>query len=306
MDHILINTLIPIFFMILCGYLLQWYLKLDIGVLTKALFYLFTPSLLFTRLYRVTFTLATLVLIVLFTVAVISIMFLLAFPVSWARGYRKSMRAAFAISLMFCNSGNYGLPVVELTFNQNPVATSIQALVLTVQNILTFTLGLFLVARGRSTVRESLNRIVKYPMIYAVGAAFLMRGFGISVWEPLWIPFEKMASALIPLALVTLGAQLAQVRLSRGLFDVILSSLIRLLVGPLIGFGLVHLFSFDTIIAQTLIISTSMPTAVNTALLAVELKNEPTFASQAVMLSTLLSMATVPVVIFVVTTLKVW
>jgi predicted permease len=65
------------------------------------------------------------------------------------------------------------------------------------------------------------------------------------------------------------------------------------MVAPLIAVLLLKLFHFSGIAARTLLISTSMPTAVNTALIALEFNNEPQFASQAVLFSTLLSIATV-------------
>lgn len=50
--------------------------------------------------------------------------------------------------------------------------------------------------------------------------------------------------------------------------------------------------------AQVLFISSSVPSAVSTALIAVEFNNEPDFASQVVMTGTLMSAVTVTAVIY--------
>ena len=60
-------------------------------------------------------------------------------------------------------------------------------------------------------------------------------------------------------------------------------------------------FRIDGIMAQVMIISAGLPTAVNTALIAVEFDNKPDFASQTVMISTLLSSVTLTVVIYFAT-----
>ena len=166
-------------------------------------------------------------------------------------------------------------------------------MVLTVQNVINMTLGVFLASKGQVDFQRSLRRMLRYPMIYAVALALAMRGFHIPVWHPLWTSIEKISGALVPVALITLGANIARIRLNYRLFDVMISAVLRLFVAPLIALLLIRLFHFSGITAETLLISTSMPTAVNTALIALEFRNEPQFASQAVLFSTLLSIVTV-------------
>jgi predicted permease len=295
---ILYRVLMPVFIIIGAGYFTQRLLEFDLTGFTKIIFYLLIPSLIFSRLYKTELPMKSLGLVFLFASSVIVISGLFTLPVSLARGYRSSMRIAFALSVMFCNSGNYGLPVIELVFGRDPVATSLQVLVLTAQNILTFTLGVFLVAKGNSSYREALKRTVRFPSVYAILLAIACRILHIPIWEPLWIPIETMASALVPVALLTLGMQLARIRLTRRIADVLLSALCRLLLGPAIALGLIFIFGYRGLVAQALLISSSMPTAVNTALLAFEMDNEPKFASQAVLFSTLLSIGTVSLTIY--------
>lgn len=295
---IFITVIFPIFFMIAVGFFIQKRFKFDITALTKMIFYALIPPLIFSRIYQSTLSLQEVGIVMLFTFGMIVIMGLISLPISWVRGYRPAVRAAFALSVMFCNSGNYGLPVAELVFHQNPVATSIQAAVLTMQNITTFTLGIFLVSKGNRSYRDSFRTIFRYPLIYSFFAAFLFRELHIPLWSQMWVPIERMASALVPVALLTLGTQLAKIRLTSSIVDVILSGMCRLLLAPLLGFTILKLFHFSGVPAQVLLISTSMPTAVNTALLALEMDNEPQFAAQSVLFSTVLSIASVSATIF--------
>jgi predicted permease len=295
---IFLNNILPVLIIIITGYILQKLIKFDHADFTKIIFYILAPCLIFSRIYKTTLSFREFTAVVMFALAVITIMGLLSLPVSLARKFPSSMRSAFALSIMFYNSANYGLPVIELVFSQNSTATSIQIMVLTVQNIVNMTLGILMVSRGQVNFRRSLRRMLRYPIIYAVILAFIMKGFQVPVWQPIRMSIDKIASALVPVALITLGAHIASIRLTHRLADVIISAILRLLIGPIIAFFLIKLFSFQGILAETLLISTSMPTAVNTALIAIELRNETQFASQAVLLSTILSIATVSFVIY--------
>ena len=73
---------------------------------------------------------------------------------------------------------------------------------------------------------------------------------------------------------------------------------VRLIGGPIIAFFLIKVFGFTGMTAQALMISSSVPTAVNSALIAVEFDNYPDFASQAVMISTLFSAVSLVIVIY--------
>jgi hypothetical protein len=298
LPSILSTIILPLFLLIGAGYAVQKAFTLDLAALTKVIFYLLIPSLIFSRLYHNTLPYQSLGLMFLFAVAVIVVMGLISIPVSLLRGYSPSMRVVFALALMFCNSGNYGLPVIELVFKNNPAATSIQILVLTAQNITTFSLGVFLISKGKSSFKESFGKMLKFPSIYAIALAIVLRVFHVPVWEPLWIPVDWLARALVPVALVTLGARLARIPLTTGLPDVLLAALFRLILGPLAALALMYCFQYRGLMAYALLISSSMPTSVNTALLAMEFDNEPRFASQTVLYTTVLSIVKVSFTIY--------
>ena len=299
--HILTHVILPIFLMTSSGYLLQKRLNLDFTAFSRMLFYLVLPSLVFTRLSRTKLSVADFGVILGFMLGLVAIMGLLSVVVSRIRGHKPSMRNAFGLSTMLYNSGNYGISVVELVFHANPFATAIQVIVFTTQSLITFTMGVMLAAHGQMPMRESIRTVLRYPMVYAIVLAFIFRGYNLPVWQPVWVCLETMSMALIPMALVLLGAQLADTRLTQGLMDVFISSGIRLALSPIIVFAFIQVFQIHGILAQTLLIASSMPTAVNSALLALEFQNEPEFASQAVFFSTLFSVLTVSATIYVAT-----
>ncbi|HUU10380.1 MAG TPA: AEC family transporter [Phycisphaerae bacterium] len=107
-----------------------------------------------------------------------------------------------------------------------------------------------------------------------------------------------ICEAYVALALMTLGAQMANVRLVRAPLDLVLSVVLRLVGGALVGLVLVKAMGLDGLLAQILVIGAAGPSAVSSAVVAIEFKNRPDFAASAVLLSTLGAGLTVPVVIF--------
>ena len=116
--------------------------------------------------------------------------------------------------------------------------------------------------------------------------------------HPFWQAITYVKNAFLAIALCTLGAQLATVPRGGRRYPVSLSVLLRLAVGPILGFALVWLLGLEGFIAQVLLISTTSPTAVNCMLLCMEFDCHPDYAARAVFYSTLLSPITVTLVIF--------
>src|SRR5690625_2727031 len=105
------------------------------------------------------------------------------------------------------------------------------------------------------------------PVMYAMLLGISMNAFNVPVPEFIWVPVNYIADAMIALALLTLGAQVAQLKLTAELRTVYYSLVLRLLVGPLIALGLVFAFGMSGIMAQALLIASAMPTAVNSAVI---------------------------------------
>ena len=75
-------------------------------------------------------------------------------------------------------------------------------------------------------------------------------------------------------------------------------SALSLLVGPLVGIGLTLALGLTGLARQVAIVGASMPAAVITTVLALEFDLDPSFATGAVFVSTILSPFTLVVLIF--------
>lgn len=295
---ILVNNIIPVFILIIVGYFVSRKFELNIMTLTKLNFYIFIPAFTFLNLYTTEIPIEMLkVLVVILLLMVINLM--ISMIISKIRGYNVDFKNAFSNSLMFYNSGNLGIPLITLVFSSYPfiingktpylsIALTVQIVVLLFQNITTNTIGFINAGRARYNWKDSVLLILKMPATYAIPLAFIWKGIDFDLTTSFVWPAIKYASdALVPIALVTLGVQLSKTSFIFKNKEVYLSVFIRLIGGPMIALALIIAFNLDGVIAQTVMISSAAPTAVNSVLIAVETDNCPDFASQVVMTSTL-------------------
>jgi malate permease and related proteins len=187
---------------------------------------------------------------------------------------------------------------VLLVFPDDPLAFSIQIIVVLLQTVMIFTVGVITVNAGKQSLRELVLTVGKIPVIYAILLSLILRSLHINLPEPVMIPLNYVSDGYIAIALTTLGIQLANItwRLHQ-MKNVFVVNSFRLLLSPLVAFLLVLIFGLEGTVAQVLIISAATPTAVNAAMVAIEYDNSPETTSQIVLTSTLLSVVTLPLVI---------
>jgi predicted permease len=108
---------------------------------------------------------------------------------------------------------------------------------------------------------------------------------------------QYVSDGLVAFALITLGVQLSQTKARQNLSRLGWALGLRLLIAPFIAVALVPVFGFSGQDATIMIVSSSFPTAVNTALIAHEFKADSDFAAAVVFYSTLFSMISVTLLI---------
>ncbi|MDN8848341.1 AEC family transporter, partial [Staphylococcus aureus] len=77
-------------------------------------------------------------------------------------------------SVLFFNSGNYGVPVNDLVFKGDPLAMSVQVIVLSLQNIFTFSYGIFSIQAVHIGKLKAVLGYFKMPVLYALIFAIVL------------------------------------------------------------------------------------------------------------------------------------
>jgi predicted permease len=308
--HILINNIAPIFIIIALGFGLSKKFDFNIYTLSKINFYLFTPAFIFFNLYTADLDLK-LFNVLLFCIISLVINDLLARIISRIRKYDIGLTNAFKNSIMFNNSGNIGLSLITLVFSSAPFvvggttpylgqAIAAQIIILVFMNLTINTIGFYNAGRATMNIKDSIRQIFSLPSIYAIPLALLFKYMQVDVTTtPLWPALVYIKSGLVPISLITLGVQLSKTEFKFRDINVYIAVFARLILGPILTLIFIYLMNFSGVVAQTILIAYSVPTAVNTALIAVECDNNREFSSQMVMVSTVLSAITLTLAIYV-------
>lgn len=296
--YILLNNIVPISIMIAIGAAMHRAFHMDIKTLSKLNFYVFSPALVFIKLYESEMNLHILLQVLLFFVLFFSLLFAIIEVIIRVKKMQRGMRIAMRNSVIFYNSANYGLPLNQTVFGGNAYTLSIQIVIMIMQTLIPNTYGIYALNAHKATWKATMRTILSLPVIYAIPAALLLRYFHLPVPESIHLPLTYISNAFMATALLTLGVQLGGMKWEFHFSNVLVSNILRLAAGPLLGFFVVWILQIEGLTAKALILSCAVPTSLSSVLLAIEYENEPEFSSQAVFTSTLFSMFTIPVVIF--------
>ncbi|GMQ79546.1 MAG: AEC family transporter [Anaerolineae bacterium] len=289
------KNIIPIFIVAAVGFFLRKRMGLSTKVLSSLTFYALSPALAFSALVNNQLNNGEFLQIAAFAVISSFAMGLIGLVLGTLLRLSRSGIVAVILVLMFANGGNFGLTLNELRYGEEGLARAIVFYVMS--TIILFTFGVFLSSMGRSSARESLIRLVKLPAVYAVVLAVVVYTFNINVPVPLMRGIEITGAGAIPVMLIVLGMQIADVNSIEGVWVSIPASLARLLIAPFIAVLVAGLIGLSGLSRSTSIIEASMPTAVFTTILATEFNVRPRLVTSTVAISTLLSAITLPLVI---------
>jgi predicted permease len=193
-------------------------------------------------------------------------------------------------AILFPNTGNMGLPLCLFAFG--PEGLSLGLVVFVIVSLTHFTAGLSMMSGESHPLKLLANPIV---WAAAFGAVMLITGWDLPVWAANTVGI--MAGLTIPLMLLTLGVSLARLkvrRFSRSLF----LALMRMGLGFAAGLAVARVFGLEGVARGVLILDASMPVAVFNFLLAERYGRAPDEIAGAVVISTLLSFVTLPLLLW--------
>ncbi|MBT3764504.1 MAG: AEC family transporter [Rhodospirillaceae bacterium] len=216
-----------------------------------------------------------------------------ALAVSWAMlAMVRLPQRSFLPALILPNMGNMGLPLALFAFGEKGLALAIA--LFSIIAIAQFTLGLG-IAAGSMTFKVA----VRQPILYAVAVALVFMSGDMT--PPKWIleTTKLLGGITIPLLLITLGITLGQIKMG-SLKRALPLSVFRLASGFVVGILVAELMGLEGMAKGVVILQSSMPVAVFSYLFAVTFKQDPEDVASLTMISTLLTFATLPALLWFV------
>ena len=191
------------------------------------------------------------------------------------------------------NTGNMGIPICLFAYGElgMGIAAAISSLVV----MLHFTLNIFLAKRA-----FDFQTIFKSPAFYAIIITVLFLYFEQPFPQFVMNTVMLLAYGMIVMILMSLGVALTQMKIF-SFRDAIITSTGRVIIGPLIGFLLIKIFNLSGVSAGVVLIQSAMPSAILCYLVAsmYSPKEIVDNISSMIVVSTLMSLITVPIIVFI-------
>ena len=296
---ILYNHIVPVFIAIGLVYTLERRLKIDIKSISRIIFYALSPCLVFSSLVKSTVSGGDFRDIASFEILITLGLVLVAWGVARVLRFDRAMESALVLATIFVNAGNYGLSVNLLAFGEMALARAIIYFV--VSSVLMNTTGVYLASRGKARAFDAFLNVFRVPVVYAVFLAIVVNLTNVNVTQsPIFNAVEMVGKGAVPLMLLLLGMQLAKTSMAQGMRIAGLATFIRLVAAPVIALPLANWLGLAGSTLQACVVEASMPTAVTTAVVAIEFDARPEFVTSVIFLTTLVSPITLTPIIALV------
>jgi len=198
------------------------------------------------------------------------------------------------------NAAFMGLPIIGAVFG--PTGVLYGSIMLIPMRIVMWTSGLSLFTKRDR--KETIKVIATHPCIWAVvvGLAYIYVPFELPVFLSGAIKLVGDCTTVLPMLIV--GSILCGVKPKEVLVkDCFYFSFFRLAVIPAVIFGVMMLLRVDPLVTGTVVLSSAMPAALTTAILADKYGQDAAFATKVIVVSSALSIITLPIITAILTRL---
>lgn len=211
--------------------------------------------------------------------------------------YDRKTSNVFISLIVFGNVGFMGYPVTRAFFSE--IGVFYATIVNLVFTIFLWTYGILLFDRQE---KIDFKKLFNIGTISSFIALFLFL-FQLKLPYAIQTAMDLTGKMTTPLSMLLIGALIAEVDIAKLVSDkkVYLVSAIKLLVIPLSTAYFLKLLDFNDMVISICTIMASMPSGATNAIFANRFDSEPLFASVGVFVTTLLSILTLPLTVYVLT-----
>jgi malate permease and related proteins len=279
----IVSITLPIFTLVLVGFLYGRRVKPDLGGANKLIVDIALPVLIFISLSSKLFDPLAALLFTAASIALIVLSGLIAWPLAKFSGATVQ---AFLPCAMFTNVGPIGIPLIALAYGPEGMATAVVLLV--ISNVLHFTLG-----AGVMSGKVDWRMVYANPLVWATVLGVASSQFQLTL--PQWAETSctMIGSVLVPMMLMSLGVRLASSQVADawvGARSGVLILIIRI-AAALLAIWLIPLQGLER---GALILFACLPPAVFNYMLADKFQVEPNKVASTVIVGHLMSLAFLP------------
>lgn len=197
-----------------------------------------------------------------------------------------------------------GLAVTGALYAERGLAIAAIALAILIPlvNVLSVTILSTYVAQHTVSVSRVVCSISTNPLIIACAIGILLNWSGLGLPSGLQAIFDIFSQAALPMGLLTVGAGLNVAAVRASSAPVVLASLLKLLLLPLLAALICHIFAITNLTAAIVILFAALPGAPSAYILAQELGGDTQLMASIITFQTGLALLTMPLMALLTTT----
>jgi malate permease and related proteins len=280
----ILGIILPVFMIVLVGYLYGRRVKPDMTVVNRISMNVLAPALIFSALASKDFDVGANARLMLASVGVVLGSGVIAWPL--ARLMNVDSRTLVP-PVMFNNCGNMGLPLAALAYGAAGFGPMVA--MFTISNLLHFTVGVWIINH-----HARFWNLLRNPMVWSTFAGFALALTHPPLPEWLTVAIKMVGDALIPMMLLSLGVRLSDVR-----WDAVRLGVVGGIACPVTGLAialvLVPALGLDATQKGLLILFGALPPAVLNFMVAEAFRQEPGKVASIVLIGNVLSIVFVPI-----------
>ncbi|MHC4292275.1 MAG: AEC family transporter [Planctomycetota bacterium] len=307
----IITTISPVIVMILLGYLLRkknFFSEHTVKELSSLVYWVGLPCLLFYKISTSSFNLAVCgrIYIVLLTALLSCI--LAAYVTTKIFAIPKESVSAIVQGSFRANLAFIGLPVLMYSFSDAPaeIAESVQVIAVFVLALMVLTHNstaviIFLMHQhtiSRKAIGKIFLPIITNPLLISSAAGLLVGHFTEQMPDIMERTLSGFSQMVLPLALISVGATIANQKITHYLLPAVLASVIKLGVCPIIGFLMArYVIGLNEEHMRLVMIFLACPTAATSYILADKLGGDGQLTAAIVVTCTILSIVSLGIAV---------
>ena len=300
---IALEVVLPLFLMLVVGYIIKLSKLMNettVKQVNKSIFRIFLPLLVFKNIYNTDISQSFNSRLLLYTVIGVLLQFLIALCVVILVEKENSRRGVMLQGMFRSNFVLFGIPIATALFGSTAagVASVLIAVIVPMYNVLAV-LALEMFNGNRPNLFKVFAGIITNPLILASAAAFAMHFLHFALPNVLYTTLNDLAAIATPLAFVVLGASFSFGDISRYAKQLSVTLFTKLLFFPALLLTLSILFGFRNADLAVLLTVFASPIAVSSFTMAQEMGGDEKLAGQLVVFSSVFSIATIFLIIFV-------
>ena len=299
---IILLKIFPLYLNVILGYVAAKSLQVQRESIATLLIYILGPIVVFSATLSVKINFA-IAMIPIFLYIFCSLIAFLALFI-WGKSWNNPTGNILAFSAGTGNTGYFGIPLAVIFFP--PALADIFIFAVLASLLYESTTGFYVTAKGNFTVKESLIKISKLPILYAFFLGLCLNIIGLEIPETLSAYTSQFKGAYGILGMMMLGMGLIGLKGNEDNWDkkfITITFIIKFIFWPLAMLFFIYIDKtflqiLNNDLYKVLFLFSIVPLAGNSVTLAVLLNAKPEKTALTVFLSTLVSVLSIPLFVY--------